>query len=451
MKVWETPTNHKKETQLEKSIFQIPLKTLKRLHFYKKSQYWSKEQLQDYQDEMLKKLIRHAGKNVPYYRKLFKEIGLDVSSFRGRVDMHEIPLLDKETLRTRKNEFFADNSKKYGITWDSTSGSTGTPLHFILDNSVQANKIAALLRSYKWAGYSFGKKTFSIQSYYFKGRDFQYNKFYNILRFDSNRLKKESTLKVIKEINRFKPKFFMGFPFDILMLSKFVEEKGIKIYSPQSIVTYGETLSQRKRTFLEKAYNCKVYNFFSLHECAAMISECEYGNLHLMEDFALHEIIDENGKDAAEREFGDLIGTSFYNYSMPLIRYKIGDLVKIDDSLKVCNCKRNFRMVKEIVGKQCDFIRTSDGRFLGSVMSHSIDNARGVVCSQIIQKSLEKFDVNLVVDDFFNENSQIELEKGLRKRLGNQIRLEFHQVSQLEKRKSGKTPFIISRIGNEYL
>jgi len=436
---------------LEKSIFQIPIKTLKRLHFYKKSQFWTKEKLQHYQAEMLIKLIQHAGKNVPYYRKLFKEIGLDIFSFHGRKDLHKIPLLDKETVRTRKSEFIADNAKKYGIAWDSTSGSTGTPLHFILDNSVQANKIAALLRSYKWAGYSIGKKTFSVQSYYFKDRDFQYNKLYNILRFDSNLLKKESAIKVIKEINRFQPSFMMGFPFDILMLSKFAEEEGIKIHSPQSIVTYGETLSEKKLKLLENAYQCKVYNFFSLHESAAMISECEQGNLHFIEDFAFHEIADEKGKDASETGFGELIGTSFYNYSMPLIRYKIGDNVKIEKSQKVCNCQRNFRIVKEISGKQCDFIQTPDGRFLGSVMSHSIDNAIGVVCSQIIQNSLEQIEVNLVVDDSFNENSQIELEKGLRKRLGNQIKLKFHQVFQLEKRKSGKTPFIISRIGNEYL
>jgi radical SAM superfamily enzyme YgiQ (UPF0313 family) len=69
-----------------------------------------------------------------------------------------VPFLDKETVRTHKKELLADNANKFGITPDSTSGSTGTPLHFVLDNSVQANKIAALLRSYHWAGYFFGKK-----------------------------------------------------------------------------------------------------------------------------------------------------------------------------------------------------------------------------------------------------------------------------------------------------
>ncbi|MBC8385841.1 MAG: phenylacetate--CoA ligase family protein [Candidatus Cloacimonetes bacterium] len=436
---------------MEKSIFQIPIRTLKRYSFYLKSQYWTKEKLQYYQDKMLKKLIRHAGEHVPYYRKLFKEIGLDISSFQGRNDLFKIPILEKEAVRTRKDEFIADKAGKYGITRDSTSGSTGTPLHFILDNSVQANKIAALLRSYKWAGYSFGNKTFSVQSYYFKDHDFQYNKFYNILRFDSNRLRKVSALKVIKEINRFQPKFMMGFPFDILMISKFAGEERIKIHSPQAIVTYGETLSAAKRESLETAYKCKVYNFFSLHECTAMISECEHRNLHFMEDFAFHEIVDEKGNDSSKREFGELVGTSFYNYAMPLIRYKIGDIVQTEKSSKTCECKREFRVIKEISGKQCDFIQTPDGRFLGSVMSHSIDNANGVACSQIIQKSLEQIEVKLVIDKTFNKNSQIELEKGLRKRLGDRIKLEFHKVSQLEKKKSGKTPFIISRIGNKFL
>lgn len=355
--------------------------------------------------------------------------------------MHKIPTLDKDIIRTRQKEFIADNVRKFGITWDSTSGSTGTPLHFVLDDAVQANKIAALLRSYNWADYKLGKKTFSLQSYYFKDHDYKFNRLYNILRFDSNKLKKSSAIKVIKKINRFKPEFFMGFPFDILMLSRFAEEEGLTVHRPRSIVTYGETLSNKKREFLEKAYRCKVFDFFSLHECAAMISECEHGNLHLIEDFAFHEVLKE----------GKLVGTSFYNYAMPLIRYEIGDNIILDDASKKCECGRNFRMVKEIIGKQGDYIETPDGRFLGSVMSHSIDNANGVICSQCIQNAIDRIDINLVVDDSFNESSLIALEKGLKKRLGNGIELNFKFVSQLEKKASGKTPFIISKIGNKYI
>ncbi len=429
---------------MEKSIFQIPFKVLKRYRFYKRSQFWTKAQIEQYQDKQLTKLVRHAGQHVPYYRNLFESIGFDTSTFRGRIDMHKIPILNKEIVRTCQKELIADNAGKFGITWDSTSGSTGTPLHFVLDDAVQANKIAALLRSYSWAGYKLGKKTFSLQSYYFQEHDYKFNRFYNVLRFDSNKLKKESALKVIKEINRTKSKFFMGFPSDILILSRFAKEKGISIHSPQSIVTYGETLSKKKREFIEKAYRCKVFDFFSLHECAAMISECKLGNLHLIEDFAYHEILEEYGVRR-------LVGTSFYNYSMPLIRYETKDNISLSENQETCSCGRHFRIVKEIIGKQCDYIETPDGRFLGSVMSHSIDNARGVVCSQCIQNAMDQIDINLVVDKTYNEDSQIALENGLRKRLGNEIKLIFKIVTQLEKSRSGKTPFIISKIGNEYI
>jgi len=429
---------------MEKSIFQIPVKTINRMKFYKKSQYWSAGKLSSYQDEQLNKLIIHAGKNVPYYRNLFKEIGFNPESFKSREDLQKIPTLEKETVRTRKDEFIADNAAKFGMTNDSTSGSTGTPLHFILSDGVQANKIAALLRSYNWAGYRIGQKTFSLQSYYFPESEFKYNRFYNILRFDSNKLQKRSALKVISEINRFKPKFFMGFPFDILMLARFAREEGIEINSPQSIVTYGETLSDVKRKQLEFEFNCRVFNFYSLHECSAMIAECEAGNLHLIDDFAYHEIIEEDG-------INRLVGTSYYNYSMPLIRYEIRDNVELCDTSELCECGRHFRRIKEIIGKECDYIQTLDGRFLGAVMSHSIDNADGVICSQCVQHSLDEVDINLITDSRFTSNSQQKLEKDLRKRLGTRMKLKFNIVNELEKRPGGKTPFILSRIGNEYI
>ena len=57
----------------------------------------------------------------------------------------------------------------------------------------------------------------------------------------------------------------------------------------------------------------------------------------------------------------------------------------------------------------------------------------------------------MIVDNSFNEESQREFEAGLRKRLGNEIRIDFRVVSELERSKSGKTPFILSKIGHSYI
>ena len=424
---------------------------ISRYLFYLRSHKWSRQRLQAYQDHRLCKIVRHAGKNVPYYRKLFQEIGFEAEKFRGRVDMGKIPLLDKEVLRTREEEFMADNAEKYGITWDSTSGSTGTPLHLIVDDSTRVNKLIALIRSYHWAGYTFGKKTFSLQSYYLKNADTEYNGLYRVLRFDSNRLKKETALKVLMTINKIKPKFFMGFPFDFLMLSQFAAEAGMEINPPDSIVTYGETLSDKKRELLESAYKCKVYDYYSHHECAAMIAECKHNTKHLIEDFAYQEIVDENGEELTDGETGELVGTGLYNFAMPLIRYKTRDTVTMESNGWTCVCGRKFRIVRRIFGKQCDYLHTPDGRVLGAVMSHSIDQAKGMVMSQCVQDAVNHVWINMVTDSTFDENSLHELEKGLRKRLGNEMKIDFRKVSQLEKSRGGKTPFILSKIGNVYI
>ena len=418
--------------------------------FYQRSQHWSRGRLEAYQDEMLRRLIQHAGKHVPYYRDLFREIGLDPQLFRGREDMHKIPLLDKEIVRTRQKELIADNAEKFGIVWESTSGSTGTPLHLIVDRGARSNKLVALIRSYQWAGYTLGKKTFSLQSYYLKDADFEYNRLYRVLRFDSNRLKKESACGVIRVLQKLKPRFFMGFPFDLLMLSRFAAEEGLSIPAPDSMVTYGETLSAHKRASLESAYQCEVFNYYSQHECASMIAECERHSLHLIDDFAYHEIVDVEGQSIAKIGTGELVGTGFYNYAMPLIRYRTRDDVVIDKNNPTCACGRNFSVIKEIIGKQCDYIETPDGRLLGAVMSHSIDNGRGVIVSQCVQDALDHVYVNLVVDETYDEESQRALERDLRKRLGEEMQIDFRIVSQLEKRPGGKTPFILSKIGHEY-
>ncbi|MDP8219937.1 MAG: hypothetical protein P9X26_01210 [Candidatus Stygibacter frigidus] len=432
---------------MEKSIYQLPLKVLDRHIFYRRSQYWNVEKLRIYQNEHLKRLIRYAAKHVPYYHKMFRDIGFEADKFRGIEDMDKIPLLDKETVRTRKGELLSDEANNRNIIWDSTSGSTGTPLHFALNDHVQANKIAALLRSFFWAGYRLRQRTLMVQSYYFENTEFQSDKFYNVIRFDSNRLSKDSAMRLAEEIIRKPVKTIIGFSFDILMIARFAEEAGKQFPSPESIITYGEKLSVERRKMLIDYYDCPIFDFYSMHECSAMISQCEKGSLHLIEDFAYMEIVDDGGKPTLGK--GMLVGTNYYNYMMPLIRYNTRDAVQL--SKVECTCGRAFRRVDEIFGKECDAIWTSDGRILGAVMSHSVDQAKGVIMSQCVQDATDHLLVRIIVDESYDNKSQEVLEVGLRKRIGSEMKLDFEIVMQLEKTAGGKAPFIISKIVNPEL
>lgn len=431
---------------MEKSIWQLPFSVLYHYIRYTKNQYLSAEQIRNWQLQRLRDLLKHCQVHVPYYQALFKAIGLTEPERITWKDWEHIPLLDKETVRRNPELFMADNAQKYGITKDSTSGSTGSPLHFLLSDSAQANKIAALLRSFHWAGYRLFMPTLNVQSYYFKEHDFQFNPFYRSLRFDSNRLSQSSCLKLGKELQKRKPGIILGFPFDIVRIGQFLKEENRPMPRPKAVITYGETLSERRRVLISEFYQAPVFDFYSMHEGSAMISQCEKGGTHLIDDFAYMEILDR--KQEHDINTGNLAGTNFYNYTMPFIRYRIRDIVEPED--KQCTCGRSFRLVKRVLGKQCDYIKTDDGRLLGAVMSHSIDQARGVIMSQCIQESSDYLVVNVVTDHQYNEESEKNLEAGFRKRIGERMRIEIRVVTQLEKTASGKTPFIISRIGNQF-
>ncbi|MFZ5568884.1 MAG: phenylacetate--CoA ligase family protein [Thermodesulfobacteriota bacterium] len=421
--------------------------------FFLTSQKWDRARIHAYQDERLINIVRHAAANVPYYRNLFNKIQLDPSTFRGRQDMHKIPLLSKEILRTHQDEFVAENAAEYGINWDSTSGSTGTPLHFIVDHAAKAQKLACVLRSYQWAGHFPGRKTFSFQSYKFDdpGAFFKHYPMARLWRFDAKQLKKDSAATLLDMIARIGPSVFIGYPFSIYMLARFAREQGKPIRPLTSIVTAGETLSEQRRKLLEEAYRCKVYDFYSHHENVTIISECGHQTKHICEDFAYNEIVDETGNDSSRLGEGELIGTGFVNYAMPLIRYRTGDRVILDKDPAVCRCGRHFRKIKAIVGRQNDYIVTPDGRYLGNVLEHSVDGAKGVMLSQCVQDAVDHIYLNLIVDGSYSEDSKKALEAGLRKRLGNEIKIDYKLVAQLERRNSGKTPFIVSKIGHEYI
>jgi len=438
---------------MDSSTILYALKVLKRHFFYSYSQKWKREQIEDYQDKKLIQIVRHAARNVPYYRNLFSSIGFDANDFRGRKDINKIPLLDKQTLRTRQKEFIADNADRYGINWETTSGSTGTPLNLAIDNSTKAHKLAAVLRSYRWAGYIPWKRTFSIQSYKF-GDPKAIHKHYpmvNMWRFNSRLLSRDASLEILAMINKLKPKMMIGYPFSIYMLSKFAKDEAISIHPIQSIVTAGETLSEKRRKLLEEAYRCNVYDFYSHHEDVAIISECKMHSKHLFDDFSYTEVIDEKTGEIKSSGTGELVGTGFYNYAMPLIRYRVGDKVVLDGERELCPCGCNFRTIKEIIGRQNDYIVTPDGRYIGNVLEHAIDKSRGVILSQCVQDSVNHVYLNLIVDDSFSQDSIIDLEKGIRARLGDELLIDYKVVTELEKKPSGKTPFIMSKIGQEFI
>lgn len=112
--------------------------------FLQKSQWWSENELTNYQDEKLKLLIKHAYNNVPYYNTLLKNRKLTPIDFKTQKDLFKLPILTKDDLRNHfPNKIVAHNIPNKQLIFQGSSGSTGEPLHYYSTNESYSMNIAA--------------------------------------------------------------------------------------------------------------------------------------------------------------------------------------------------------------------------------------------------------------------------------------------------------------------
>ena len=105
---------------------------LKTYNFLQESQWWSQHQLEEYQLSQLSKLLEHAYKNVPYYRRVFDERGLKPKDIQDFNDFRKLPFLTREIIGDNLDDLKARNYSPHKFEYVTTSGSTGTPLGFFM-------------------------------------------------------------------------------------------------------------------------------------------------------------------------------------------------------------------------------------------------------------------------------------------------------------------------------
>jgi len=422
------------------------MRVYSRLRFYKKSQYWERDTIERYQLQCTRNILIHAGSNVPYYRGLFKSVRFDPNKFKSLKDLVHIPLLDKESVRKNPEQFIADHKQTIHGYWKNTSGSTGTPLKFFLDRTCHINKYAATLRAYHWAGYSPGKQAFLLVEPDGLDKDFGYRLSSNSLYFDSRTVNRENVVMFYKLLKRINPGYYIGYGKAFLHFYKHLVELNLNIPSPKSIVHYGENLQKNDRQKLEAHFQTKVYDFYSHREDVVMASDTEPGRKYLMEDFFYPEIL--NGKNQViEEGTGELIGTGFYNYTMPLIRYRTSDILTIK-KFSEGNIHK-FTQVEDIQGRVNDKVITPSGRefyFLGDPLF----NVPGIISAQYIQDNTDSLRINLLTDVDFNRESIEQLERKYLEYIGENMNFDVRLVDKFEERGSGKRPVIISRLNESF-
>jgi len=423
-----------------------PVKIFRLYRFLKKSQFFTSEQLTEYQNKELRKLVNHAYNHVPYYRELFDKHFLKPQDIQTVGDLVRVPVLTKELVRERFDDLVAENSHQFKPYLNKTSGSTGTPLRFLQDKNVSIARFAFFWRVWHMAGYRPWMKWAQVDGM-FIGNDkrvWNYNLPLNSLQVSAISLNDENCEKIIHKLLDFKPRIIRGYPSAIYVLAKFLEKQNITVdLKLKSIITYSETLLPHHKELIERMFNCRTHDVFSMWEAVCLISECSSQSKHQHMELSVMELLDNELQVVGDGESGEIVATSLVNFSMPFIRYRTGDLAKW--SGKTCNCGRNHKVVKEIIGRMDDFITTPEGHKIGRI-SPAFSSIQGIALSQIVQDKKDAVTVKIVKSDGFNDYTIASLNSELRKRLGNSIKIDFQIVTDIEPGKNGKRRLVVSNI-----
>ena len=335
-------------------------------------------------------------------------------------------------------------------TISHTSGSTGTPLRLYLSHqSEQYNYALLVARLLDWAGLDTKDKKVMFGGQLVTPIDreqppFWVNNYYeNQLYCSSYHMSPTNLENYYLKIKSFKPAYLTGYASSIYLFSQYMIQTGKKIKSIKAILPSSETLSPTQRKLMERAFDCKVYNSYSLSEYVNFASECKYGTMHISPEAGMIHILDDNGKTKKNGEIGNLISTTLFNDSMPLIKYNTGDLAVLED--KECRCGRHLPVLKTIIGRQDDYLIALDGSKVGR-LDPVFKNINGIIEAQIVQNKLNEIDVFIVPSHNFTKSNELKIINNLKNRVGENINVKVKKSSMIKRNHNGKFKSVICKI-----
>ncbi|WP_129597791.1 phenylacetate--CoA ligase family protein [Methanohalophilus profundi] len=413
------------------------------------NQWQSYAQQKESQEMQLRKMVDFVWENVPYYHRLFRELGIGPEDIRLVEDLEKLPILTKDIIKENWEDFKPKNLEKMKYYTNSTGGSTGEPFKYRLQKYDRFLSGALLYRGWGYAGYELGDKmVFLAGSSLDVGTEPIISKkaheiSRNVKKLSSFDMGSDDIQSYVKTINSFKPKFLRGYASAINLFANYVAENDLDIHQMDGVFTSAEKLFPVMRRNIKSAFNCDVYDGYGLNDGGIGAYECpEHNGLHIDTERSIMEIVNKDGTQLNEG-VGEVLATSLNNYAMPFIRYDTGDMGHLLEDQ--CSCGRGSKLLKEILGRSIDILITPEGKqvhgwfFIYMFWEYS----KGIKEYQVVQKSLENIVIKIVPEDDFDEK-QLNMIKSVVHSKSHGWNVEFKYVDYIEKTNAGKHKFIIN-------
>ncbi len=411
----------------------------------------SPEEIREKQFCDIRALLAHAEKLVPYYRTLFRNIGVRSEEIRTWEDFSRLPILTKDIIREQERNLIREDVAVEKLQKHFSGGSTGVPLKFFRSREYMVNSDAGTYRNLEQCGWRPGEmvaffwggsdKLYGMSKVEFEVRQF----IRRMYQFDPFFAGEKDMERWVGIFARIQPRVILGYASTIALFAFFLERRGKKISGVKGAFTTAEKLYKPQREVIERVFGCKVFDCYGSSEVQNIAAECTLGKMHINADYVALE--EDRVEGEGPRPF---LVTSLQNYSMPFIRYRNEDCGYL--SSETCTCGNHFPLMRLEIARTSDNFVFPGGRVVhGEFFTHLMYGSSGIVTFQFHQTAVDEIILYIVAGPGDAAGRAAKVKDAIRQIHAvtpeSPVRVEVREVESIPLSKAGKYRFTRSDVG----
>lgn len=417
-----------------------------RLQQLVESDKWSASEIEAYQNEKLRSLIRHAYNNVPYYRERWKALRISPDDIRSREDLYKLPVLTKEEIREHADQFISEKTPRRDLLVRHTSGTTGKALHFYMTKNASAFQWAVWWRHRMrfgiepgtWHASFLGQRVVPITQ---RKPLWRWNRPMRQVLINMQSLAPAKIASILEFLNSHYFEFYAGYPSFIHMLARNAMDAGLRLSaSPPVIFTGAENLLDFQRRDIQQFTSAVLSDHYGSSEACVNASRCPEFVYHEDFEFCIMEGIERVPGDPAKT----IVATGFACDAFPFIRYEVGDTAVWQEDT-TCACGRHSAILQRIEGRCDDYVITPEGARIAR-LDYLFKDALNVKEAQVVQEQPDEIKIVVVRRDSYGTRDEFEIRRDIRTWLSPSLRVRFEYVDEVPREANGKFRAVLSRL-----
>lgn len=369
-------------------------------------------------------------------------------------EWHQLPIMTKADLQQPLAQRLSEGYTKKNCYINKTSGSSGHPFVFAKDKLCHALTWARVMELYKGLGIYIGR---SLEARFYgiplefpgKQKELLKDRLSARVRFPIFDLSDDVLDGYLQRFKKRPFESINGYTSSILLFAKYVlrQEVVLKKVCPslKCVIVTSEMLFDTDRQLMEQAFGVDIINEYGASELGVIAHSNKDGLLVLNTQTLYVEVVDQMGMPVEDGTEGRIVITGLYNKAHPMIRYEIGDIGVMgkDDTGKPALTK--------LLGRTNDVARLPNGKVIPGltfyyVTKSIIEDGSDVREFTVEQLGATHFKVVYAAGSSLSDQMKSKVLEALNRYVGNQLQIEFEQVGQIQRSKSGKLKQFISKL-----